>query len=187
MKRTHLRLLIAAILVLTAGKAWGAGFSLTLKGGYFMPADQVFKDVYGSGPIFGAEFAAPLAGGLHVWTGAEIFTKKGLLPVTEEETSARIVPVFAGLRYHVGSSSVRPYLGAAAGYFMLHEENPLGTANESGFGFLVRGGLLVKIAGPLSLDLHGNYSGCTIKSDDPDPLEAKIGGLQAGGSLVIRF
>lgn len=187
MRRTSLRLLILAAFVLSSSTAWGTGFSLTLKGGYFMPSDRVFKDVYGSGPVFGAELAAPVAGGLHAWAGAEYFTKKGLLPVTEEETSTRIVPVFAGLRYHIGRSAVRPYLGAAAGYFMLHEENPLGTASRSGFGFLVRGGLLIKIAGPISLDLHGNYSNATIKTDDPDPLEAKIGGLQAGGGLVIRF
>ena len=187
MKRTILRFLIAVGLVLSAGTAWGAGFSLTFKGGYFMPSDELFKEVYGGGPVFGAELAVQLAGGLHAWAGAEYFTKKGLLPVTEDETSARIVPVFAGLRYQVGNSAVQPYLGAAAGYFLLHEENALGTADQSGFGFLVRGGLLIKIAGPLSLDLHGNYSACTVKTDDPDPLEAKIGGLQAGGGLVIRF
>lgn len=187
MKRSCFRLLVAAVLVLTAGTAWGAGFSLTFKGGYFMPSDTVFKDVYGNGPVYGAELAASVAGGLHIWAGAEYFSKKGLLPVTEEETKTRIVPVFAGLRYHIGAAAVRPYLGAAAGYFMLHEENPLGTASRSGFGFLVRGGLLIKIAGPVSLDLHGNYSNATIKTEDPDPLEAKIGGFQAGGGLVIRF
>lgn len=187
MRNAYLRLLIVAAFVLSAGTAWAAGFSLTFKGGYFMPSDRVFKDVYGSGPVFGAELAVPIAGGLHAWAGAEYFTKKGLLPVTEEETSTRIVPVFAGLRYHFGRSAVRPYLGAAAGYFMLHEENPLGTASQNSFGFLISGGLLIKIAGPVSLDLHGSYSGCTIKTDDPDPLEAKIGGLQAGGGIVIRF
>jgi hypothetical protein len=187
MRNTFLRLLILAAFVLSSSTAWGAGFSLTLKGGYFMPSDELFKEVYGGGPVFGAELAVQLAGGLHAWAGAEYFTKKGLLPVTEEETSARIMPVFAGLRYHIGNSAVQPYLGAAAGYFMLYEENPLGTADQSGFGFLVCGGLLVKIAGPVSLDLHGNYSACTVKTDDPDPLEAKIGGLQAGGGLLIRF
>lgn len=187
MKRAILRFLIIAALAVSAGTAWGAGFSLTFKGGYFMPSNEVFKDVYGSGPVFGAEMAVPIVGGLHVWAGAEYFSKKGLFPLTEEETSARIVPLFAGLRYHIGTAAVRPYLGAAAGYFMLHEENPLGTASKNGFGFLVRGGLLIKIAGPVSLDLHGNYSSCTIKTEGNDSLEAKIGGLQAGGGLVIRF
>ncbi len=187
MKRASLRFLIAVGLVLLAGTAWGAGFSLTLKGGYFMPSDEIFKEVYGNGPVFGAELAVTLAGGLHAWAGAEYFTKTGALPVTEDATKVRIVPIFAGLRYHVGNSTVQPYLGAAAGYFMLHEENSLGKADQNGFGFLVRGGLLIKIAGPVSLDLHGNYSACTVKTDDPNPLEAKIGGLQAGGGLVIRF
>jgi hypothetical protein len=33
-------------LALGAGAAWGAGTTLTLKGGYFFPSDSVFKEVY---------------------------------------------------------------------------------------------------------------------------------------------
>ena len=47
--------------------------------------------------------------------------------------------------------------------------------------------LLIKVAGPVSFDLFGNYRACTLKTDDPDPLEAKIGGISAGLGLVFRF
>jgi hypothetical protein len=30
----------------------------------------------GGGPVFGAELAVQLAGGLHAWAGAEYFTKR---------------------------------------------------------------------------------------------------------------
>jgi hypothetical protein len=170
-----------------AGASWAAGVSLTLKGGNFWPSSSVFQEVYGGGLVFGGELAYPVAGGLHLWGGAEYFGKNGLLPVSEEVTKVRIIPVYVGLRCHFGKSSVRPYIGAAAAYFLFKEENALGSVSKGGFGLLGQAGLLVKISGPISLDFFGNYRACTLKTDGADPLEAKIGGLSAGLGLVFRF
>jgi outer membrane protein W len=117
----------------------------------------------------------------------EFLSKNGLLPVSEEVTKVRIIPVYLGLRNHFGKSSIRPYIGAAAAYFMLKEENPLGKVSKGGIGLLGQAGLLVKISGPISLDFFGNYRACTLKTDGADPLEAKIGGISAGLGLVFRF
>jgi hypothetical protein len=167
--------------------SWGAGVSLTFKGGQFWPSDSVFREVYKGGTVFGGELAKPLIGGLHLWAGMEYFGKSGLLSVSEEVTKVSIIPVYLGLRCHFGKSAVRPYLGAAAAYFLLNEENPLGSVSKSGFGYLVQAGLLVKVAGPVSFDLYGNYRACKLKTGDPDPLEANIGGFSGGAGLVIRF
>jgi hypothetical protein len=167
--------------------SWGAGVSLTFKAGLFFPSDSVFRDVYKNGTVFGGELAVPIAGSLHLWAGAEYFGKSGLLSLSEEATKVRISPVYLGLRYHFGKSAVRPYLGAAAAYFLFKEENPLGSVSESGIGLLGQAGLLVKIGGPVWVDLFGNYRACTLKTDDPDPVEAKIGGLSGGFGLVFRF
>ena len=169
------------------GAAWGAGVSLTFKAGLFWPSDSVFREVYKSGAVFGGELAVPIAGGLHIWAGAEFFGKSGQLTVSEEVTKVRIIPVYFGLRYHFGKSAVRPYLGAAAAYFLFQEENPLGSVSDSGIGFLGQAGLLFKIGGPVLLDLFANYRACTLKTDDPDPVEAKIGGFSGGAGLVFRF
>jgi len=169
------------------GAAWGAGVSLTFKAGLFWPSDSVFREVYKSGAVFGGELAVPIAGGLHIWAGAEFFGKSGQLTVSEEVTKVRIIPVYLGLRFHFGKSAVRPYLGAAAAYFLFQEENPLGSVSESGFGYLGQAGLLVRIGGPVWLDLFGNYRACTLRTDEPDPVEAKIGGISAGLGLVFRF
>jgi len=187
MKRRAAVLALLLILIATANAAWGAGVSLTLKGGLFFPSDQVFQDVYKNVTVFGGELAVPLTGGLHLWAGAEYFGDTGILPVTLEESKLRIVPVFAGLRYHFGRSSVRPYLGAAAALFLFKEENPIGSVSESGIGFLGQGGLLFKLGGPVGLDAFVNYRACTLKTDGDDPLEAKIGGLSAGLGLVVKF
>jgi hypothetical protein len=167
--------------------SWGAGVSLTLKAGQFFPSDSVFRDVYKSGTVFGGELAVPIAGGLHIWAGAEYFGKSGLLSISEEVTKVRIIPIYLGLRCHFGKSTVRPYLGAAAAYFLFKEENSLGSVSESGIGYLGQAGLLVKVAGPVSLDLYANYRACTLRTDEPDPVEAKIGGFSGGAGLVFRF
>ena len=187
MIRPRTILVFALILAGMRGASWGAGVSLTLKGGLFWPSDSVFREVYKSGTVFGGELAMPLTGGLHLWAGVEYLGKSGLLPVSEEVTKVRITPIYLGLRCHFGKSAVRPYLGAAAAYFMFKEENPLGSVSESGIGVLGQAGLLLKITGPISLDLYGNYRACTLKTDGADPLEAKIGGISAGLGLVLRF
>lgn len=187
MKRRAAVLALLLILAATASAAWGAGVSLTLKGGLFFPSDQVFQDVYKNVTVFGGELAVPLGGGLHLWAGAEYFGDTGILPVTLEESKLRIVPVFAGLRYHFGRSSVRPYLGAAAALFLFKEENPIGSVSESGIGVLGQGGILFRLGRPVGLDAFVNYRACTLKTDGDDPLQAKIGGLSAGLGLVVKF
>lgn len=187
MKRRTTVLAFALILALSTSAAWGAGVSLTLKGGLFYPSDEIFKDVYKNVTFFGGELTVPLAGGLHVWAGAEYFGDTGILPVTLEETKLRITPVFAGLRYHFGKSAVKPYLGAAGALFLFKEENPIGSVSENGLGVLGQGGILFRLGRSFGLDAFINYRACTLKTDDEDPLEAKIGGLSAGLGLVVKF
>ncbi len=180
-------LLFALLFAGIASASWGAGVTLTLKTGLFFPSDSIFRDVYKNVTAFGAELAVPLAGGLHLWAGAEYFGDKGVLPVTLEQSKLRIVPIYGGLRCHFGKSSVRPYLGAAAAYFLFKEENPIGSVSESAVGFLGQGGVLFRLGGRIWLDLFANYRACTLKTDGEDPLEAKIGGISAGLGLVFRF
>ena len=178
---------IVLALTVSTGAAWGAGVSLTLKGGYFLPTDSVFKDAYGGGLVFGGELAVPVAGALHLWAGAEYYSKKGLTTVTEEEIKAQVVPLYVGIRYHFGRSGVRPYLGAAAAYFLVKEENPDGSASDSGLGLLGQGGLLFRLGGSVWLDLFVNYRACTLTSDGDDPFKTKLDGLSAGLGFVYRF
>ena len=182
---------VAAVLALfalgAAGPAWSAGPALTLKAGFFLPSDSVFRDVYASGPLFGLDLTVPVAGPLQAWAGGEFFTKKGSLPVSEEESKARIIPLYAGLRAQFGLKSTRPYIGLAAGYFMLHEENALGTASESGLGLLTQAGVQLKLGGPAWLDLFIGYRLCTLKTNDEEPLEAGLGGLSMGLGAAFKF
>lgn len=175
-------------LALNAAGAQAAETSLTIKGAYFAPSDAVFRDVYGGGPAFGLDLAVPVAGPLRVWAGVDLFSKRGLTTESEETTKVTITPLFAGLRLQFGREGVRPYVGAAAAYFLFKESNPLGTASESGLGALGQAGLVFGLGRSIGLDVHAGYRACTLTSgDEEDPLEAKIGGLSAGLGLVIRF
>ena len=184
--KTRLRAAVVAMgLVLGAGAAWGAGATLTLKGGYFMPTDSVFKEVYSGGPILGADVAVPIAGVLQVWGGAELFSKTGSTTLTEDETKVSIVPVYLGLRIEGGKKGLRPYIGVAAAYFLFSEKNVLGSISESGIGYLAQAGLLTRMGGPVWFDVHAGYRGCALRTDGPDPVEAKLDGFSAGLGVVL--
>ena len=179
--------LVALAVALSCGAARGAGVTATLKGGYFAPSDSVFKDVYSGGLTFGADVTVPIGGVFRAWAGAELFSKTGLLTISEEETKVRIIPLYLGLRCEFGQGALRPYLGAAAAYFLFHEENLLGSVSDGGLGFLTQAGVLVRLGGPVWIDVHVGYRGCTLKSDGDDPVEAKLDGFSAGLGLAFRF
>jgi hypothetical protein len=134
-----------------------------------------------------ASISPSRAGPVQIWAGADIFSKTGLLSVSEEETKVRITPLYAGLRAEFGKTGLRPYVGAAAAYFLFREENPLGTVSENGLGFLTQAGVLARLGGSLWLDIFAGYRVCTLRTDGDDPLEAKVGGLSAGLGLAYRF
>jgi hypothetical protein len=170
-----------------AGAARADGTSLTLKAGLLFPSDALFREIYSGGPSFGAEVAVPVAGALQLWAGAELFGKTGVLTVSEEETKVRIIPLYAGLRAQFGKKGARPYIGAAAAYFLFHEENPLGTTSDGGLGLLAQAGVMARLGGAIWLDLFAGYRACTLRSDGADPLEAKLDGFSAGLGLAYRF
>lgn len=191
MKKFNAAFLVLALAGL-AGPGWAAGPAVTLKASYFLPSDGVFRDVYSGGPFFGADITVPVSGLLRAWAGAEYFGKKGRLSVSEEETKVRIIPLYAGLRLQFGKKSLRgeglgPYIGAAAAYFFLHEENPLGTASKSGLGLLAQAGGLSRIGGPVYIEYFAAYRFCTLKTNDEEPLEADLGGLSLGLGLTFKF
>jgi hypothetical protein len=176
----------AAVVLLMAGTAWGGGVSLSFKAGYLWPGDDVFKEVYKGGPVFGGELAVSLGPSLEVWAGAELFSKSGSLTFTEEPTKIRIIPLTGGLRFRFSRGTVSPYLAAGGGLYTYKEENVLGTSSGSGFGFLGQGGIVIRISNVLAFDLHGRYGTCKIQPEDIEE-SVDLGGFQAGAAFVLRF
>ena len=63
----------------------------------------------------------------------------------------------------------------------------LGVVNDGGLGYLGQAGVMAKLGGAVWLDIHAGYRGCTLKTDDVDPIEARIDGISAGLGIVFRF
>ncbi len=177
---------VAAVVLLIAGTAWGGGVSLNFKAGYLWPSDDVFKEVYKGGPVFGGELAVSLGQRLDVWAGAELFSKTGALTFSGETTKIRIIPLTAGLKLFFSGGSVSPYLSAGGGMYLYREENLLGASSGSGFGFVGQGGIVIRISNVLAFDLHGRYGTCKIQPEDIEE-SVDLGGFQAGAAFVLRF
>ncbi len=185
MKRTFIAGVVA--LTLFAGavpKLAAERFSLEAKGAYFMPTEQVFKDVYGGGPAFGAEVGVSLMGGLGLWAGVDYYTKKGKLTFTEEDTEITLMPVSGGIRLSLGAGMLRPYVGAGVAYVKYKETSVIGTVDKGDVGFLGQAGIRLYVSGGFFLDVQGRYSTCKAK---PADVTADLGGLQGGLGLGISF
>ena len=174
----------AALVVLTAGQAGASGFAIGISGFYFIPVDQAFKRVYGPGPGIEAVGIIRLWRNLDLWVGADYFQKRGELTFTGEETTVRVFPVKAGLRFRIPAGRFNFHAGAGLGYFFFEEKNPIGRVTEKKIGFLAKAGCYIKIVKGLYVDGYFQYSYCSIR---PLDMEADIGGMSLGLGIGYDF
>jgi len=177
-------ILIFAGSVFSWGEIRAATIRVEIKGAYFQPSDEAFRDIYGQGQTFGAELGFKFNKFMGLWLSVDSFSKKGQMTFTQEETTLKIMPISAGLSLEVALSFISPYAHLGVGYFHYEESNILGQVKKNNFGYAGQIGLLIKAVGPLYLDLFGQYSSCKVK---PLELEANLGGLKAGLGLGLQF
>jgi len=186
--RKYFIIFIVIVVFAGLGFSWSEVGASTLrveiKGAYFKPSDEAFRDIYGQGQTFGAELAFKFNKFMGLWLSVDSFSKKGKMTFTQEETTLKIMPISAGLSLEVPLSFISPYAHLGVGYFHYEESNILGQVKKNNFGYAGQIGLLIKTVGPLYLDLFGQYSSCKVK---PLELEANLGGLKAGLGLGLQF
>ena len=170
--------------LLMAGSAWAQGAAFEVRGLYFWPVEQTFQDVYGAGVQFGGQIFIGLGKHWDIWASGDYYRKKGELTFSKEETTVRIIPVAAGLRYRIPVNRCHFYISGGAGYFLFKEENIIGTVKDSKIGYLGKAGCFVKVFKGLYLDAHFQYAHCSIQ-----PLEIKtnISGLSFGVGIGYDF
>ncbi len=161
-----------------------AAASIGVKAAYLMPSEQAFKDIYGSGLMYGGEIAFRLGGPVKLWIDGMYYRGKGKLTYTEEDTTLTLIPIGAGVRAELPKGAFIPYAGAGLRYYMYTEENVIGTAKKNGLGFVGFAGLNLKIAKGFLLDLRAAYSSCKLT---PADFTINVGGFELGGGLVIEF
>jgi len=188
MKSNIISAALIVLLMVIAGPAWSAGVMVEARAGYFSPQDAVFRQVYKHGPAYGSEITVTLTRGLGFWFGAEVFTKKGLTTFTQEATKIQLIPIYGGLKYEFGARAwvVKPYLGAAVGYFRYQEESVIGSASSGAVGFVGQAGLLFRAFAPLHFDLYFRYSSCRV-TPSGETESTQIGGYQGGAGIAFRF
>jgi len=108
-----------------------------------------------------------------VFLHTDFLTAKGNLTITDEETTITIIPIEAGGRYLLGKGSFNPYLGAGLGFYLINEENPIGTIDESGVGFFVEAGLKYFFGKSIFIDAKLKYVLLSIR---PEDISINLGG-----------
>ena len=151
--------------------------------GSFAPSDEIFKTIYGKGSVFGGEFRFRVAGGFYLSLEGGYFNKKGLLTVTQEETTMTLYPIDAMVVFHALSGYVLPYVGAGGAVCKYTEENVFGKVDKWGFGFAVCGGVTARWRF-LGIDARVKYTSIKIK---PFEVEAGLGGLTLSIAAGVVF
>lgn len=181
MKRVILVFLLAAGIAVPAA---ADSVSVEIQGARFRPADSVFREIYGSGPVFGIQCDLEIWGGLGFWASASHFRRDGELTLTGDKTTITLLPLAIGARYAAGIGRLRTYVGAGIAFIRYREEASMGKVDEGDFGFVGQAGFLVGLIGPLFVDLQARYMKCVA---EPAGIKADLGGLQAGLGLGVRF
>lgn len=160
-----------------SGLAAAADVTFKVKGSYFHPHDTSFKDIYGSGIMYGVEASTEISRHLEMWIDGSCFSKKGELSLTKEETKLRIIPVGGGLRYSLSLGSIHLYSGIGVNYYLYNETNPIGDVNWGKLGGVFNVGSSARAAGGWIIDFFVSYSYCEMK---PADYKINIGGIEAG-------
>lgn len=181
MKRIALHL---SLLLLLSFSIQAKEVILKLTGGYFLPAEQAFRDVYGSGLSWGGEADIYVWRNIGLWLGGGYFWKKGRLTFTQEETKIQILPFGGGFKLKTSSENLDFYSGFGLRYNSFKESNPIGEASKGGLGVVVMIGGVIRILKDVVLDLSAEYSYCRMK---PADFTINIGGWSVGFGLGYEF
>jgi len=178
-------ILFIILSVTISGVMYAKNIRIEAKARYFIPSEQAFKDIYGSGIMYGGEIGVSIWNNFELWVIGSYFSKKGELTFTGEETKLRILPTGAGIRYvHPTGKTIDIYGGMGICYFSYKEENPIGDVSTSKIGYLGTAGTYVKVSDGLFFDLFIDYSYCKIQ---PADFSINIGGFGAGVGIGYNF
>lgn len=176
----------ALIFILFLSSLAAAGdFRFQIQGNYFHPSQTVFRDIYGSGFMYGFEIDKGVWKNIRVWLGARYFQKHGELTYTKERTLVNMLPVGLGIKYeYAGKEKIKLYAELGLRYNAFRESNVLGRVQEERLGFVFGIGSAFKISEKFFIDLFIDYSSCKFRSAD---FNIQIGGLEAGLGFGYQF
>jgi hypothetical protein len=132
-------------------------------------------DVYGfANLVFSLDVGFRFKKSFEVFLHGEYLLAKGELTITREETTLTIIPVEAGGRFLFGEKKFLGYLGAGLGFYLINEENPIGTVNQGNIGFFAEGGIRFSFIESIFADLKLKYVALSVR---PEDTTVNLGGI----------
>jgi len=177
-------LLAVSIIFFAAVCMYAGSITIEVKGSYFFPSEQAFKDIYGSGLRYGGEISLGIWKNLDVWIGGDYFSQNGELTYTGEESSLQIVPLGGGLKYRITTGVLSFYGGAGVNYFNYKESNVIGDLKAGAVGIVAKAGAYLEPVNQFVIDFFVEYSYCRMT---PADFTINIGGVKAGIGIGVRL
>jgi len=162
-----------------------ARFSLTALAGLRAFQNDEFEPVYhGSQPAFGLEIGRRLGRKIEVFFFADHLVADGELTHTKEATTLSLTALEGGARLALPLGRFVPYLGAGLGYYLVNEENVIGTLDEKQAGFFTLAGLRFRVVKSLFAEVRLKYVFLRLQ---PFSRSVDLGGFFAGGGIGVAF
>lgn len=175
---------VVFFLVLICGTTLFAGdlFKVGVSSGYFIPSNEIFKEVYDGDLVYGFKL------GVHVWNGFYMYAsglqykKFSETTYTGDITRLTLNPIHLMLRYTAPLGKANPYIGGGYTYIKFKEESTIGEIDDSGNGYCLEAGIEFNLSSRFILDLNAGYSSVSITPFDE---EVDLGGAFAGLSFLV--
>lgn len=159
-------------------------------GSFFYPSEKSFRDIYEPGIKYGLDLGRRLGKRLELHLERGYFTEKGKLTLTQEGTRVWLNSWGLSLRYIFLQKKLNLYAGGGLTYNTFREKNPIGEAEQSKVGLMLKVGAFSRIKGfkkilkAFIISVHINYNYCEMK---PAEIKFDSGGFDLGLTFGVEF
>ena len=165
-------------------RAW-----IGLRGGQFLPGDDVLREVYGTGGLLlgltaGLDIHRSGSFALAAAVDAGRFSRTGASTLSGIPASLTLVPVAASIQARFGAGGLAFWLEAGGKIVFYTEDSEWALSRSSALGFLAGGGAELALGSGPALQAFVRWSQAEEKMDG---FTVHLGGWEIGASLVYRF
>jgi hypothetical protein len=148
-----------------------------LEAGYFLPSNEDFSDIYGSGPVFGLNAGLKITNSFELSLGANYFSKNALTAITGQDLDISIITTRLGVYYLFSMRTIIPRLGAGLVLCSVDENTPFGNYSKSKIGWYAAVGTDILLGDKFSIGGEIQYSDISIDGD--------FGSESTGGVTIL--
>jgi hypothetical protein len=191
-------MIAAAMYSLTTLAFYDRDVLVEIKGSGFFPTSHLFKKIYHTSGMVGAEATVNLYDCIYGWASIDWLSKSGHSLIADTKTKVNYLPIAFGLKYFIpfpfcyGDWYVG--IGALAARIHTHDFSPFVAPyyTKWGWGVIAKAGVLFDISCSFFIDFFLNYSSVNARSTNTFgglvvPHKAKVHGWILGAGLGYRF